>query len=267
MMLPARRPHRRSRSCVPWYAALYRARRLDLHPVVLHRRERRALHGRASASSRAAAPLVLPAGRVQRFVSVVAVPDCGGAAGGGDRRAGRRARRRQRIGCARCCGSGSSRSSVFFSLSAGKQDLYIFPIVPAVAALAGTFIVRADFGLQRRWRTALRATAAAMGALLALGGAGVLYLFQSAGSVYALDGAAVIGAIAVVGRTAALLIAATRPRRGSRCSLRRRVRGHALDVRAARAPELRTLQAGACFDRRDAAGKAPARRTESSTSM
>ena len=31
----------------------------------------------------------------------------------------------------------------FFSLSAGKQDLYIFPIVPAVAALAGIAIARA----------------------------------------------------------------------------------------------------------------------------
>src|SRR6185436_9031291 len=31
---------------------------------------------------------------------------------------------------------------VFFSLSAGKQDLYIFPIVPAVAALGGLAIGR-----------------------------------------------------------------------------------------------------------------------------
>jgi hypothetical protein len=97
----------------------------------------------------------------------------------------------------------------FFTFSRAKQDLYIFPIVPAVAALAGAFIVRADFGLQRRWRTALRATAAAMGALLAIGGAGALYVFHSGGSVYALDGAAAIGAIAVTGGTAALLIAAT----------------------------------------------------------
>jgi 4-amino-4-deoxy-L-arabinose transferase-like glycosyltransferase len=98
---------------------------------------------------------------------------------------------------------------VFFSFSQAKQDLYIFPIVPAVAALAGAFIVRADFGLQRRWRTALRATSAAMGALLAMGGAGTLYVFHSGASVYALDGAALIGAIAMTGGIAALLIAAT----------------------------------------------------------
>ena len=31
----------------------------------------------------------------------------------------------------------------FFSLSAGKQDLYIYPIVPAIVALAGVVIARA----------------------------------------------------------------------------------------------------------------------------
>jgi 4-amino-4-deoxy-L-arabinose transferase-like glycosyltransferase len=97
----------------------------------------------------------------------------------------------------------------FFTFSMAKQDLYIFPIVPAVAALAGAFIVRADFGLQRRWRTALRATAAAMGVSLAIGGAGALYVFHSGGSVYALDGAALIGAIAVTGGLTVLLVAAT----------------------------------------------------------
>lgn len=97
----------------------------------------------------------------------------------------------------------------FFTLSRAKQDLYIFPIVPAVAALAGTFIIRADFGLERRWRTALRATAASIGALLAIAGAGALYVFQSGGSVYALDGAALIGMLAVVGGTGACLVAAT----------------------------------------------------------
>src|SRR5262249_7264894 len=38
----------------------------------------------------------------------------------------------------------------FFSVSAAKQDLYIFPIVPAVAALAGIAIARAlDAGQDR----------------------------------------------------------------------------------------------------------------------
>jgi 4-amino-4-deoxy-L-arabinose transferase-like glycosyltransferase len=92
----------------------------------------------------------------------------------------------------------------FFSFSRSKQDLYIFPILPAVAALAGAYVVRAELGIERRWKTGLRVTAAAIGALLALGGAGVLYVFQSAGKVYALDGAALIGGIAVAGGIAAL---------------------------------------------------------------
>jgi 4-amino-4-deoxy-L-arabinose transferase-like glycosyltransferase len=98
---------------------------------------------------------------------------------------------------------------VFFSFSRGKQDLYIFPIVPAIAALAGAFIVRAETALERRWRIALRATAAAIGVLLAAAGAGVLFVFHAAGKVYSLDGAALIGALAVIGGGAALVVALT----------------------------------------------------------
>jgi 4-amino-4-deoxy-L-arabinose transferase-like glycosyltransferase len=90
----------------------------------------------------------------------------------------------------------------FFSLSAGKQDLYIFPIVPAVAALGGVAIQR---GLSipglRNWLTG---TLAATGALLALAGAAVLFLFDTAGRVYALDGALIVGAIGVAGGVATL---------------------------------------------------------------
>ncbi len=97
---------------------------------------------------------------------------------------------------------------VFFTFSRSKQDLYIFPIVPAVAALAGTFIVRAEHGVERRWRTALRATAAAIGIVLASAGAGVLYVFYSAASIYALEGAPLVGMIAVAGGVACAAIAA-----------------------------------------------------------
>ena len=40
---------------VPWYAALYHAARMDLHHLVLHQRERRAVHvgPRRSAAARA----------------------------------------------------------------------------------------------------------------------------------------------------------------------------------------------------------------------
>src|SRR5258708_9024689 len=73
----------------------------------------------------------------------------------------------------------------FFSLSAGKPDLYIFPIVPPVAALGRVVIAR---GLSdARWKPWLSVTLAAAGALFALAGGALLFLFESAGRVYALD--------------------------------------------------------------------------------
>jgi 4-amino-4-deoxy-L-arabinose transferase-like glycosyltransferase len=93
---------------------------------------------------------------------------------------------------------------VFFSLSAGKQDLYIFPIVSAVAALGGIAIER---GLtDPRWGTWLTRTLAATGALLAIAGALVLYLFDTAGRIYALDGALVVGALGLAGGTLTLVL-------------------------------------------------------------
>jgi 4-amino-4-deoxy-L-arabinose transferase-like glycosyltransferase len=96
----------------------------------------------------------------------------------------------------------------FFSLSAGKQDLYIFPIVSAVAALGGVTIQR---GLSdERWKKWVSATLAAGGALLALAGAAVLYLFETAGRVYALDAALIVGAIGLAGGVVALFFGAAR---------------------------------------------------------
>jgi 4-amino-4-deoxy-L-arabinose transferase-like glycosyltransferase len=95
----------------------------------------------------------------------------------------------------------------FFSLSAGKQDLYIFPIVPAVAALGGLAIARAA-GDEGRTRVAV--TLAVSGALLALAGAGVIYLFETAGRVYALEGAMAVGAFGVAGGVVALAFGALR---------------------------------------------------------
>ena len=53
----------------------------------------------------------------------------------------------------------------------------------------------------------LRLTAAAIGLLLAVAGAGTLYIFQAAGKVYALDGAAFVGAAAAIGGGVALVLA------------------------------------------------------------
>ncbi len=93
----------------------------------------------------------------------------------------------------------------FFTLSAAKQDLYIFPIVPAVAALAGLFVARATARGDGGW--ALRATVVAAGLLLAAAGAGTLYVFRAAGNVYALDGAAAVGAVGTIGGIVTLALA------------------------------------------------------------
>ena len=92
----------------------------------------------------------------------------------------------------------------FFSLSAGKQDLYIFPIVPAVAALGGLAIHR---GLARaEWTGWVTGTLATIGALLVIAGGAVLFLFESAGRTYALDSAAVVGGLALAGGVVALVL-------------------------------------------------------------
>jgi 4-amino-4-deoxy-L-arabinose transferase-like glycosyltransferase len=82
----------------------------------------------------------------------------------------------------------------FFSLSAGKQDLYIFPIVPAVAALGGLEIARAT----ARGGDAVARTTIGIGAALLVIGAALVYLFEAAGAAYAIEGVAAIGAIGLV---------------------------------------------------------------------
>jgi len=96
---------------------------------------------------------------------------------------------------------------IFFTFSAAKQDLYIFPIVPAVAALAGLFIARRNpDGTLARPRS-VRATAALIALLLAVAGAGTFYIFETVGKVYALHGAAFVGAVAAFGGAVAFVLA------------------------------------------------------------
>ncbi|MGH8637542.1 MAG: ArnT family glycosyltransferase [Burkholderiales bacterium] len=81
---------------------------------------------------------------------------------------------------------------LFFTASAAKQDLYIFPIVPAVAALAGV-------ALARRLTAGVRWTAVAIGVVVMIAGAGVVYLVGSPASIYSIDGARPMGLAAVSG--------------------------------------------------------------------
>jgi len=95
----------------------------------------------------------------------------------------------------------------FFSLSAGKQDLYIFPIVPAVAALAAVTIARVLAG-EPVGRIGVRPALGAVGALLVIVGAGFFVLFHGPTAVYVLDGSAAIGIVAVAAGAATIMLAA-----------------------------------------------------------
>jgi 4-amino-4-deoxy-L-arabinose transferase-like glycosyltransferase len=94
----------------------------------------------------------------------------------------------------------------FFSLSAGKQDLYIYPIVPAIVALAGVVIARS---LEPEASDAPRIgiVTAVIGALLVVSGTGFLVLFNSAIAVYELAGSALVGVTAIAGGAVAILLA------------------------------------------------------------
>jgi 4-amino-4-deoxy-L-arabinose transferase-like glycosyltransferase len=100
---------------------------------------------------------------------------------------------------------------LFFTASAAKQDLYIFPIVPAVAALAGLAIERGT-GAGIRW------TSLVIGIVALVAASGVVYLIGSSGSLYSIAGARTMGlagiaggatiiAVALAGRTRAALFA------------------------------------------------------------
>jgi 4-amino-4-deoxy-L-arabinose transferase-like glycosyltransferase len=89
---------------------------------------------------------------------------------------------------------------IFFSFSASKQDLYIYPVMPAVAALGGAAIAAAWPGV--RW------SSLAIGALFAIIGAGLLWVFQASGNVYELDGVPAVAAVAIAGGIALVVLAA-----------------------------------------------------------
>src|SRR5688572_7681204 len=85
----------------------------------------------------------------------------------------------------------------FFTISAAKQDLYIFPIVPAVAALGGMAIAGAVERSEHT--TGVRRTTIVAGLVLLAVAGGVLYLFAGAGAVYAVRGTVLMAIIGIAG--------------------------------------------------------------------
>jgi 4-amino-4-deoxy-L-arabinose transferase-like glycosyltransferase len=99
---------------------------------------------------------------------------------------------------------------VFFSLSGTKEDLYILPVVPAEAALIGAMLARAmerapralddapDRSLDEVQSGAVAWFAGATAMLLIVTGSVALWAFTVTGR-YSLDGAALVGAAALIG--------------------------------------------------------------------
>ena len=90
----------------------------------------------------------------------------------------------------------------FFSLSHDKQDLYILPIVPAVAALgAGAISRRTEIPQAVRW------TAGVLGLVLAASGGAVAYVSIVLRSTYSAGAVPVVGIAALAGGVLAGLLA------------------------------------------------------------
>jgi 4-amino-4-deoxy-L-arabinose transferase-like glycosyltransferase len=96
---------------------------------------------------------------------------------------------------------------IVFSLSETKQDLYIFPIVAAVAALGADVVARGIARTQVRAFGWLRAALLAAGLVLGVLSAAALYVFAQAEAVYMLEGSRMAGLLALAGGISVAVLA------------------------------------------------------------
>ena len=87
----------------------------------------------------------------------------------------------------------------FFSASQTKQDLYIFPVVGAVAALGADFAARAASGVRGASGAWLKGTLTGLGLAITLFGLAVLALFGGGEPLLQIDGAVAIAGVAIAG--------------------------------------------------------------------
>jgi 4-amino-4-deoxy-L-arabinose transferase-like glycosyltransferase len=83
-----------------------------------------------------------------------------------------------------------------FSFSQTKQDLYVFPIVGAIAVLGGDWLARALHGA---FAPSFRATFTALGIALLVLGAGVMIIFGGEETPYVIAGAYTSAVVAIAG--------------------------------------------------------------------
>jgi 4-amino-4-deoxy-L-arabinose transferase-like glycosyltransferase len=96
---------------------------------------------------------------------------------------------------------------VFFSFSQTKQDLYIFPIVAAVAALGGDLVARALRTRPGPEARLLRHSLVVAGGVLVAVGALAVAVFGRAEAVYVIDGSRIVSGLALAGGVAAAVLA------------------------------------------------------------
>jgi 4-amino-4-deoxy-L-arabinose transferase-like glycosyltransferase len=91
----------------------------------------------------------------------------------------------------------------FFSLSKSKEDLYILPIYPAIAALIGNLLARRIIEKQHNLVTI---TLLIMGLSIAVGGSVIAYFFGRGVQPYEIAGGDLIGWFAIIGGTAVAVL-------------------------------------------------------------
>jgi 4-amino-4-deoxy-L-arabinose transferase-like glycosyltransferase len=89
--------------------------------------------------------------------------------------------------------------ALFFTFSRTKQDLYIFPVAPAMAALGGWFVYQLLTDVMPSARRWFVGTFSAIAIVLITLGALVVTVFVKAEAVYPLEGALLIGAVSLAG--------------------------------------------------------------------
>jgi 4-amino-4-deoxy-L-arabinose transferase-like glycosyltransferase len=99
---------------------------------------------------------------------------------------------------------------LFFSFSQTKQDLYVFPITVAIAALGADAVVRALASESPASRVWVSRTALTLGALLFAAGLAIAALFEMAGNAYVFDGLWWVAGVTVAGGLGVLAMARKR---------------------------------------------------------